>query len=200
MFRSSYPEYIRSADVIVLVYDVTNKDSFEAIEDWIALIEKERSLAEVILVYAGAKADLEPEKLVDRQEGKETAAKRGAIFLETSAKTGENCKELFHTIARKLAPAEVADQKETSDLLEELDGLEDEYYAESSEKSFCQKLCCCLSAFFGSSSSNRSDAEFEVINTPEHLKKNTEPDQHQVYVIDGEDPGQDDDLEGDLDL
>eukprot|EP00954_Amorphochlora_amoebiformis_P029654 1393470-Amorphochlora_amoeboformis.AAC.2 len=121
MFRSSYPEYIRSADVIVLVYDVTNKDSFEAIEDWIALIEKERSLAEVILVYAGAKADLEPEKLVDRQEGirrKETAAKRGAIFLETSAKTGENCKELFHTIARKLAPAEVADQKETSDLLE----------------------------------------------------------------------------------
>mmetsp|Transcript_16328 Transcript_16328/g.24595 ORF Transcript_16328/g.24595 Transcript_16328/m.24595 type:complete len:280 (+) Transcript_16328:41-880(+) len=147
-FRDLLPRYIRGADVVIITYDTTRRDSFESVESWIKTIEEVRKLSEIFLVIVGSKADRVTAREVSIKEGREIAEKYGAAeFFETSAKSGANCKELFHSIAKQLTPQEAMDKKNASEeLMAELDGMDDDYYDEE-EQSFCSKLCCCLTAF-----------------------------------------------------
>jgi len=147
-FRSLIPQYIRDSDVIVLVYDCTSRETFEAIDTWMKTIEDARSLSEILLVLVATKVDKDSERQISEKEGKDYSRKNNTLYLESSAKSGEKCKELFHTIAKHLAPEDVADQKESTDLIKELDEMDDDdYFGGESEKSLCCKLCCCLGIF-----------------------------------------------------
>ena len=105
-FRTLIPSYIRDAAVTVIVYDVTSRDSFEAVDQWIADVREERgdSMDDVIVVLVGNKGDASlEERQVSEAEGEEKARQLGVkVFMETSAKSGQNVKALFMRIASTL--------------------------------------------------------------------------------------------------
>ncbi|PVV02980.1 hypothetical protein BB560_002562 [Smittium megazygosporum] len=100
-FRSLIPSYIRDSSVAVIVYDITDRNTFASTLNWIEDARTERS-NEVILVLVGNKTDLGDKRVVSTEEGEARARESGALFMETSAKAGHNVKELFRKIARTL--------------------------------------------------------------------------------------------------
>ena len=93
-FRSLIPMYIRESNIILLVYDITRKESFDNIPRWFSDVLNIKS-NEAIYVLVGNKIDLKDQRKVTYNEGKKLADEKNIIFEEVSAKTGENFEELF---------------------------------------------------------------------------------------------------------
>ena len=94
-FRSLIPMYIREAQIILIVYDVTNKESFESIPKWFTDILNVKN-DEAVFVLIGNKIDLTDNRKVTYDEGKKLANEKNIIFEELSAKNGTNFNELFN--------------------------------------------------------------------------------------------------------
>ena len=60
-FRCLIPSYIRDAEVALIVYDVTNADSFDSLEGWIQMVRKDRG-SDIILIIIGNKIDKKEQK------------------------------------------------------------------------------------------------------------------------------------------
>ena len=90
----------KNSNVVLLVYDITSKDSFLEIKDYYYEEAKNQSNNEIIFVIVGNKSDLNEKREVEKTEGEEYAKKIGAIFYETSAKTNDNISELFNDLAK----------------------------------------------------------------------------------------------------
>ena len=93
-FRSLIPMYIRESNIILLVYDITRKESFDNIPKWFTDVLNIKS-NDAIYVLVGNKIDLKDQRKVTYNEGKKLADEKNIIFEEVSAKTGENFEELF---------------------------------------------------------------------------------------------------------
>ena len=93
-FRSLIPMYTRDANIILLVYDITVKETFLHLPDWIKDLTNV-NLNEVIFALVGNKIDLNEKRLVSTEEGENFAKEKNFIFQEVSAKTGEGFSELF---------------------------------------------------------------------------------------------------------
>ena len=93
-FRHITYSYLKNADGLILVYDMTDKQSFEDISEWIKDI-KEKNGKLLNIVIAGNKADLDDFRTVDKDKIYEIKEKYGYHALETSALTGYNIDELF---------------------------------------------------------------------------------------------------------
>ena len=87
--------YTRDANIILLVYDISNKDSFVNLSQWLKDLTNV-NMDEVILCIVGNKIDLNDKRAVNAEEGKKFAEERGFIFQEISAKTGEGFSDLFY--------------------------------------------------------------------------------------------------------
>ena len=94
-FRSLIPMYTRDANIIILVYDITRKESFTYIPDWVKDLTNVK-LDEVIFGLVGNKIDLEDQRQVTKEEGEKYAQDNNIIFQEVSAKTGDNFSDLFY--------------------------------------------------------------------------------------------------------
>ena len=104
-FKSLSANYIKKANGILLVYDITNKDSFNNINKWVKEIkEKSHSLEERPTVLIGNKLDLEEKRCISKEQGEELAKNFcGKIkFFETSCKTGENIEEAVNYLAEQI--------------------------------------------------------------------------------------------------
>ncbi|CEI95219.1 Putative Ras-like protein Rab-6B [Rhizopus microsporus] len=100
-FRSLIPSYIRDSSVAVIVYDISNRQSFINTSKWIDDVRAERG-EEVIIVLVGNKSDLSDKREVTVEEGEKRAKELHVMFIETSAKAGHNVKILFKKIAQSL--------------------------------------------------------------------------------------------------
>jgi len=108
-FRSLIPSYIRDSTVAVVVYDVTNINSFQQTNKWIDDVRTERG-TDVIIVLVGNKTDLADKRQVSIDEGERKAKELNVMFIETSAKTGYNVKQLFRRVAAALPGMEPKEQ------------------------------------------------------------------------------------------
>ncbi|SAM09710.1 hypothetical protein [Absidia glauca] len=100
-FRTITSSYYRGAHGIIIVYDVTDQDSFNNVEQWIR--EVDRYAAEDIeKVLIGNKNDLVDKKVVDINQAQELADSYGMALLETSAKESTNVEQAFLTMARQI--------------------------------------------------------------------------------------------------
>ncbi|KAF6011733.1 Rab GTPase ypt6 [Brettanomyces bruxellensis] len=100
-FRSLIPSYIRDSNVAIVVYDITNRDSFNDVQKWLDYIREERG-KDVLIILVGNKSDLK-DKVVTSDEAEELSKKLGCnLFIETSSKNGYNVKKLFKKVAKML--------------------------------------------------------------------------------------------------
>ncbi|KAF5913802.1 ras-related protein Rab-26 isoform X1 [Diceros bicornis minor] len=100
-FRSVTQAYYRDAHALLLLYDVTNKASFDNIQAWLTEIQ-EHAQHNVVLMLLGNKVDSAQERVVKREDGEKLAKEYGLPFMETSAKTGLNVDLAFLAIAKEL--------------------------------------------------------------------------------------------------
>ena len=93
--------FFKNSNAVILVYDITNKNSFDELTTyWIDKI-KEYNSNNLILAIAGNKSDLYFKEQITEEEGRKFAQKIDAIYRLTSAKNGEGIKELFNEIGKK---------------------------------------------------------------------------------------------------
>ncbi|KAJ1883437.1 GTPase Ryh1 [Coemansia sp. RSA 1722] len=100
-FRSLIPSYIRDSSVALVIYDITNRESFSQTSKWIDDVRAERG-NDVIIVLVGNKTDLNDSRQVSTEEGEKKSRDLNVMFMETSAKAGHNVKALFKKIAQAL--------------------------------------------------------------------------------------------------
>ena len=100
-YRSITRAYYKNSACALLVYDISNRESFEHISNWIedCLAQSPKS---VFMVLVGNKSDLTEERKVTYQEGEEMAKNNKIMFFETSAKTGENVDKIFEDSAKEI--------------------------------------------------------------------------------------------------
>ncbi|KAG2181072.1 hypothetical protein INT43_008654, partial [Umbelopsis isabellina] len=100
-FRSLIPSYIRDSSVCIIVYDITNRNSFMNTTKWIDDVRAERG-NDVIIVLVGNKTDLNDRRQVSIEEGEKKSREYNVLFIETSAKAGHNVKALFRKVGHAL--------------------------------------------------------------------------------------------------
>ena len=99
IFKSISLNYLKGADGAILVFDITNKETFDLINSWIEDI-KENNQMNIGKILIGNKVDLEESREVDKSDGEQLAKKLECPYFETSAKTGENIIEALDEIAK----------------------------------------------------------------------------------------------------
>jgi Ras-related protein Rab-2A len=99
-FKSITRSFYRGSIGCLLVYDVTDRKSFEALETWINDVR--RFEPSIIIVLIGNKIDLAQNREISTEEGKAFADKHYIGFLETSAKSAENINESFNHVIDKI--------------------------------------------------------------------------------------------------
>lgn len=92
-FRSLIPNYIRGAALVFLVYDVTNKNSFDSLPNWIKFIN---NIENTIIVIVGNKIDLESKRVISYEEGKKFAEENNMDMFEVSAKEGTGLEDMIY--------------------------------------------------------------------------------------------------------
>ncbi|CAJ1348552.1 unnamed protein product [Effrenium voratum] len=100
-FRTITSSYYRGAHGIIVVYDVTDKESFNNVKHWVQEIDKYAADG-VNKLLVGNKCDLSSKKVVSYDEAKELADSFGIQFMETSAKNAHNVEQAFQTMAREI--------------------------------------------------------------------------------------------------
>jgi small GTP-binding protein len=100
-FRTLTSSYYRNADAIIVVYDISNEDSYTDVSAWVE--EGQRYAIDSIMFLVGNKSDLASERVTPKETAEAYAKEEElALYMETSAKTGENVEELFQAIAKRL--------------------------------------------------------------------------------------------------
>ena len=115
-FRNVISSYFRGAHGLFLIYDITNRDSFKNLENWLIEIEKNAS-ENVLKILVGNKNDLEQDREISYEEGKNFANRNGMEFIETSAKINTNVSEAFEMLGKLMIKneAQPADKNQMKD-------------------------------------------------------------------------------------
>jgi len=100
-FKTITKAYYKGAHGIILVYDITDEQSFKDLETWLGEVEKHAS-STVVRLLVGNKCDLDSERKVSYDKGKTLAEQLGVKFIETSAKNAVNVEETFFTLAQQI--------------------------------------------------------------------------------------------------
>ena len=100
-FRTITSSYYRGADGIIVVYDVTDQESFNNVNQWLHEIDRYSS-DNVNKMLVGNKCDLSTKRALEYLKAKEFADKLGIPFVETSTKQGTNVEQALMTMAAEI--------------------------------------------------------------------------------------------------
>ncbi|MPC20381.1 Ras-related protein Rab-2 [Portunus trituberculatus] len=100
-FRSITRSYYRGAAGALLVYDITRRETFNHLTQWLE-DARQHSNSNMVIMLIGNKSDLDSRREVKREEGEAFAREHGLVFMETSAKTAANVEEAFINTAREI--------------------------------------------------------------------------------------------------
>ena len=111
-FQRLWPDYMTDTRAGIIMFDVTNKKSFENIKKWNEIITRVAH-PNVILILVGNKVDLQDSREVSSEEGMELAQELKIYYMETSAKTNKNIDEVFEWVALQIINQNIENVRET---------------------------------------------------------------------------------------
>ena len=136
-------QYLRNSDGVLFVYDISNRDSFEDLDNWYKLYKEEKE--EVVGILIGNKCD--KERQVDYNEAKNFADEHKLEYFETSAKLDKNIKKAIVSLLDKIINSQALyDSFSTeSDIVQgfKIDPTQ------LKEESLCTRFCRKFNSFFG---------------------------------------------------
>ena len=98
-FRAISVNYLKPANGVILVFDITKEETFDAIEEWLKYL-KDNNKDNIEKILIGNKLDLENNRKVSKEDAEAFAKSNGCQYFECSAKTGQNINEALDEIAR----------------------------------------------------------------------------------------------------
>ena len=123
-FRNIAKQYYKGANGVLLIYDVTNKKSFERIGYWLNELKENNQINEIYSCLVGNKIDLEG-RVISKEEGQKFALDNDIKYFEVSAKTGDGIIELFNDITKgsieKIFKANKDDNEDKKQIFDFLD-------------------------------------------------------------------------------
>jgi len=103
-YHSLAPMYYRGAAAAIVVYDITRKQSFETLKNWVKEL-KQLGPSDIVIAIAGNKCDLADQREVPLETARAYADQINALYTETSAKQDKNVTALFIDISKRLPAA-----------------------------------------------------------------------------------------------
>ena len=100
-FQMITSSYYRGAHGIIIVYDITCKESFKNIKNWLHQINQYAN-EKVLKIIVGNKSDLQDKRVVEKKEVEEFCKENNIYHIETSAKNSNNIKDIFLYLCEKL--------------------------------------------------------------------------------------------------
>ncbi|XP_046688939.1 ras-related protein Rab-21-like [Homalodisca vitripennis] len=100
-FHALGPIYYRMSNGAILVYDITDEDSFQKVKNWVKELKKMLG-SDICLVIAGNKIDLEKQRTVPVEDAEEYAKSVGATHFHTSAKLNKGIEEMFLELSKQM--------------------------------------------------------------------------------------------------
>lgn len=89
--------------MILAVYDITNRESFEKLNLWQKELDMYTTHGNIVRMLVGNKVDKESERKVTKEEGIQYARRHQMLFVETSARTSENVVDCFEELVAKVS-------------------------------------------------------------------------------------------------
>ena len=114
-YKGLIPSYVRNSSIVFIVYDISNRSSFDNIPNWISFV---KNIEKTTMILCGNKNDLDRD--VNKNDAEELAKREGLLFFECSAKTNENIKNMFYSSIAGLPTFGIYDQSEKENLIREL--------------------------------------------------------------------------------
>ena len=101
-FRNITNQYYKGADGIILIFDITDQNSFDKIQDWINQINSNTQTDEIGLILIGNKKDLDSNRVITFKEGDALGKELGIKYFETSALSGEGIDDAFKYVTKEI--------------------------------------------------------------------------------------------------
>ena len=101
-FKTITSSYYRGAHGIIVTYDITDRDSFAKVSEWMSEVDKHADKNVVSRILVGNKKDLEDQRAVQYSEAKDLADHFNIRFMETSAKSCLNVEDAFTLMTREI--------------------------------------------------------------------------------------------------
>ena len=135
-FRTITTSYYKSAQAIIILYDITQKSSFEHIRNWITEIDKFGKQG-VLKVIVGNKLDLENNRKISKEDAENLALKYGVKLWEVSAKDNTNIEEMFVDTIKTLL-------ERNSKIINDIPGssMNNNFFLNTNIKAKKKKKCC----------------------------------------------------------
>ena len=132
-YLSINKSFLQKLDGVMLVYDISELESFQNMKNWINIVKDFKDKMPIIIV--GNKKDKEEERIVSEEEGENLAKENETQFFETSACNGENIEKTFSFFSGKVFNYLMEEKKLANDnfTLEKPDKSKNNHY---------KKICC----------------------------------------------------------
>ena len=114
-YKSITGAYFKGSKGALVVYDITQKSTYESLEKWVNDL-KSAGDPKITIILIGNKSDLEENRQVSKEQGEEKAKSFGCAFLETSALSGDNIDKAFNMMVKEIFEKFSNDSAEDSEL------------------------------------------------------------------------------------
>lgn len=101
-YQTLTPSYYRGGQGIILVYDVSDRESFRKVENWLEELGAHNNKQNAVKMLVGNKIDKAVDRVVLRDEGLKCAKRHKMLFIECSAKTSEGVRDAFDELVEKV--------------------------------------------------------------------------------------------------
>lgn len=110
-FRTISGSFYNGAKGIIIVYDITDEESFRSVQIWATEIDRYVQNSDIQQLLVGNKSDLSEKRAVSKTAAEETAEKIQVKYFETSAKSGENVEKIFETLVQDILEGATEDTR-----------------------------------------------------------------------------------------
>jgi len=136
-FKNITVSYYKGASGVMLVYDITDKESFDKLGDWLIEVEK-NAPSNVYKILIGNKSDLGDQRQVTYDQGKEFADTYEMKFIETSAKSSLNVEDAFTTMTKEIITLKKKSVEQEDSKKKNLINFNDSKNIQKQEKGCCK--------------------------------------------------------------